>query len=258
VPERRQNLLFSATFSLEIKQLAAGILHNPEMVEASPENTTVEKIEQRVILADKGRKPSMLVKMIKEGNWEQVLVFTRTKHGANKLTEKLQKSDITSAAIHGNKSQGARTKALDDFKKNEIQVLVATDIAARGLDIPLLPHVVNYELPNVPEDYVHRIGRTGRAGATGEAVSFVSNEEYDFLRGIEKLLGQKFVRETMTGYEPTEEDEIAPSKSEHRRPQNNNFRKPNVQNGGKSTSGNSQKTKSGGDSKKTNRYFGRG
>lgn len=257
VPERRQNLLFSATFSLEIKQLAAGILHNPEMVEASPENTTVEKIDQRVILADKGRKPSMLVKMIKEGSWEQVLVFTRTKHGANKLTEKLQKSDITSAAIHGNKSQGARTKALDDFKKGEIQVLVATDIAARGLDIPLLPHVVNYELPNVPEDYVHRIGRTGRAGATGEAVSLVCNEEYDFLRGIEKLLGQKFVRETMTGYEPTEEEEIAPSKAEHRRPQNNNFRKPNVQGGSKPNQGNANRVKSGAESKKTNRNFGR-
>ncbi|MCP9770049.1 DEAD/DEAH box helicase [Lacihabitans sp. LS3-19] len=255
VPERRQNLLFSATFSLEIKQLAAGILHNPEMVEASPENTTVEKIEQRVILADKNRKPSMLVKMIKEDNWDQVLVFTRTKHGANKLTEKLQKSDITSAAIHGNKSQGARTKALDDFKKNEIQVLVATDIAARGLDIPLLPHVVNYELPNVPEDYVHRIGRTGRAGASGEAVSFVCSEEYDFLRGIEKLLGQKFERETMLGYEPTEEESIAPSKAEHRRP-NNNFRKPNPQSGG-GRSPHSGGGSSTSDSKKPKRFFGK-
>jgi ATP-dependent RNA helicase RhlE len=250
IPEKRQNLLFSATFSMEIKQLAAGILHDPEMVEASPENTTVEKIDQRVFLADKNTKPSMLIKMIKEGNWDQVLVFTRTKHGANKLCEKLMKADIPSAAIHGNKSQGARTKALDDFKKSQIQVLVATDIAARGLDIPLLPHVVNYELPNVPEDYVHRIGRTGRAGATGEAVSLVCNEEYDFLRGIEKLLGQKFKRETMQGYEPTEVVEAAPAKAEHRRPQNNNYRKPAAAtNAGRASQGGGEKSK---------RYFGKG
>jgi ATP-dependent RNA helicase RhlE len=231
VPERRQNLLFSATFSLEIKQLAAGILQDPEMVEATPENTTAEKVEQRIVLADKDRKPSMLIKMIKEEEWDQVLVFTRTKHGANKLTEKLVKAGIKSAVIHGNKSQAARTKALDDFKKNEIQVMVATDIAARGLDIPLLPHVVNYELPNVPEDYVHRIGRTGRAGASGEAVSLVCAEEFDFLRGIEKLLQQKFPREIIQGYEPTEEETAPVSKNEHRRP-NNNFRKPASPQGG--------------------------
>ena len=184
IPQRRQNLLFSATFSFEIKKLAAGILNDPESVEATPENTTAEKVEQRIILVDKGRKPSLVAQMITEGDWHQVLVFTRTKHGANKLSEKLSKSGINSAAIHGNKSQGARTKALDDFKKNQVRVLVATDIAARGLDIPLLPHVINYELPNIPEDYVHRIGRTGRAGASGEAISLVCNEEYQFLRDI--------------------------------------------------------------------------
>ncbi|MBK6978037.1 MAG: DEAD/DEAH box helicase [Cytophagaceae bacterium] len=225
IPQRRQNLLFSATFSFEIKKLAAGILNDPESVEATPENTTAEKVEQRIILVDKGRKPSLVAQMITEGDWHQVLVFTRTKHGANKLSEKLSKSGINSAAIHGNKSQGARTKALDDFKKNQVRVLVATDIAARGLDIPLLPHVINYELPNIPEDYVHRIGRTGRAGASGEAISLVCNEEYQFLRDIEKLLDLKFKREQIAGFEATETIEAKPEKKEHRRPQNANFKR---------------------------------
>jgi ATP-dependent RNA helicase RhlE len=225
IPARRQNLLFSATFSLEIKKLASGILTDPETVEATPENTTAEKVDQRIILVDKSQKPSLVVNLISKGNWDQVLVFTRTKHGANKLSEKLTKSGINSAAIHGNKSQGARTKALDDFKKSNIRVLVATDIAARGLDIPLLPHVINYELPNIPEDYVHRIGRTGRAGASGEAISLVSNDEYEFLRGIEKLLDIRFKREKLPGFEPIELLEVKPEKMDHRRPQNNNFRK---------------------------------
>ncbi|MGY8915263.1 MAG: DEAD/DEAH box helicase, partial [Flavobacteriales bacterium] len=174
MPAKRQNLLFSATFSKEIKKLAGGFLHHPVLVEATPENTTAEKVDQQVYRVDKSRKPELVIKLIGEGEWQQVLIFTRTKHGANRLSEKLNKNDITAAAIHGNKSQGARTKALDGFKKGSVRVLVATDIAARGLDIPLLPHVINFELPNVPEDYVHRIGRTGRAGASGEALSLVS------------------------------------------------------------------------------------
>ncbi len=210
IPERRQNLLFSATFSFEIKQLASGILRDPEMVEATPENTTAEKVDQRVIITDKDKKGDLLTKLIKEGDWHQVLVFTRTKHGANKLSEKLTKSGLKSSAIHGNKTQNARTKALDDFKKNEIRVLVATDIAARGLDIPLLPHVVNYELPNISEDYVHRIGRTGRAGASGEALSIVCTEEFEYLRGIEKLLQMKFEREQIAGFEQIDDDPNAP------------------------------------------------
>ena len=169
LPAKRQNLLFSATFSNEIKKLAANILHNPVSVAATPENTTAERVAQRAFHVDKGEKTALLIKLISEGNWSQVLVFTRTKHGANRLSTSLDKKKISSAAIHGNKSQSARTKALSGFKEGKIRVLVATDIAARGLDIPLLPHVVNFELPNVAEDYVHRIGRTGRAGAEGEA-----------------------------------------------------------------------------------------
>jgi ATP-dependent RNA helicase RhlE len=210
IPERRQNLLFSATFSFEIKQLAAGILRDPEMVEATPENTTAEKVNQRVVLTDKDKKGNLLIKLIKEGDWSQVLVFTRTKHGANKLSEKLTKSGIQAAAIHGNKTQNARTKALSDFKKNDIRVLVATDIAARGLDIPLLPHVINFELPNIPEDYVHRIGRTGRAGASGEALSIVCTEEKSYLAGIEKLLEMRFEQEQLEGFEQVDDDPNAP------------------------------------------------
>ena len=204
LPNKRQNLLFSATFSLEIKHLAKGILNNPQLVEATPENTTAEKVDQTMYRVDKGRKPQLLIKLISEGDWSQVLVFTRTKHGANKLSQKLDKAGISSAAIHGNKTQNARTKALGDFKKGSIRVLVATDIAARGLDIPLLPHVVNFELPNVPEDYVHRIGRTGRAGASGEAISLVSIDEVDYMKGIERLLGLRFKPGSIAGFEPTQ------------------------------------------------------
>lgn len=208
MPARRQNLLFSATFSKEIKVLAGAFLHHPVRVEATPENTTVEKIIQKVYQVDKVKKTSLIIKLISDGEWGQVLVFTRTKHGANKLSDKMQKKGISAAAIHGNKSQGARTKALAGFKKNEIRVLVATDIAARGLDIPLLPHVINFELPNVPEDYVHRIGRTGRAGNSGEAISLVSPDESEYVRGIEKLLGLKFNKQVVEGFElnsqPTE------------------------------------------------------
>ena len=202
MPAKRQNLLFSATFSKEIKKLESSFLHNPVLVEATPENTTAEKVEQKVYRVDKSKKTALVIQLISEGNWEQVLVFTRTKHGANKLCKKMIANGITAAAIHGNKSQGARTKALAGFKKGEVRVLVATDIAARGLDIPLLPHVINFELPNVPEDYVHRIGRTGRAGASGEAISLVSQDEKEFLRDIEKLLSQKIESGTVVGFEP--------------------------------------------------------
>lgn len=203
LPQKRQNLLFSATFSKEIKKLASGILTNPVYVEAAPENTTAEKVTQKIYRVPKSRKTAMITQLISDGNWNQVLVFTRTKHGANRLAEKLQKQDISAAAIHGNKSQGARTKALKGFKENSIRVLVATDIAARGLDIPLLPHVINFELPNIPEDYVHRIGRTGRAGASGEAISLVSDEEVEYVRNIEKLLKQKLVIDELAGFDLT-------------------------------------------------------
>lgn len=188
LPLRRQNLLFSATFSKEIKELANSFLKQPATVEATPENTTVEIIVQKAYGIDQESKLSFVTQLIAEGNWNQVLMFTRTKHRANKVSEKLEKSGISSAAIHGNKSQNHRTKTLAAFKAGEIRVLVATDIAARGLDIPLLPHVINFELPNIAEDYVHRIGRTGRAGASGEAISLVSKDEMEYLRGIEKLL----------------------------------------------------------------------
>ncbi|MFT4781323.1 MAG: ATP-dependent RNA helicase RhlE [Psychroserpens sp.] len=202
MPVKRQNLMFSATFSKDIKKLAKGILNNPVQVEATPENTTVEAISQKVYRVAKAKKPDLLIKLISEGKWKQVLVFNRTKHGANKLTKKLISSGISAAAIHGNKSQGARTKALAGFKNGSVKVLVATDIAARGLDIPLLPHVVNFELPNISEDYVHRIGRTGRAGANGKAISLVSADETTFLRDIEKLIGEKIEVEILEGFEP--------------------------------------------------------
>ena len=201
LPAKRQNLLFSATFSDEIKALADRLLDNPALVEVARRNTASEQVGQRVHLVDRDRKTDLLIRLIKDGNWFQVLVFTRTKHGANRLAEKLDKSGIPSAAIHGNKSQGARTRALADFKTNKLQVLVATDIAARGLDIDQLPHVVNFELPNVSEDYVHRIGRTGRAGCTGEAVSLVCVDEFKFLKEIEKLIRQPIEQFTIPGFE---------------------------------------------------------
>ncbi|MDW3193821.1 MAG: DEAD/DEAH box helicase [Cytophagales bacterium] len=205
LPRKRQSLLFSATFSSEIKKLAKGFLFHPVTVEATPENTTVELINQKAYRVDKKRKTDMILDMIAGGKWQQVLVFTRTKHGANRLAQKMQKADISAAAIHGNKTQAARVKALASFKANEIRVLVATDIAARGLDIPLLPHVINFEMPNVPEDYVHRIGRTGRAGANGVAISLVAEDEVVYLREIEKLIDQQIPCEEMGGFEPTEE-----------------------------------------------------
>lgn len=223
LPQKRQNLMFSATFSHDIKKLANTILNHPVMVEAAPQNTTAEKVEHRVIRVDKGMKTELTIKLITEGDWKQVLIFTRTKHGANRLSEKLAKSGVSSAAIHGNKAQNARTAALDGFKKGTIRVLVATDIAARGLDIPLLPHVINFELPNIAEDYVHRIGRTGRAGASGEALSLVDHEELDYLRGIEKLLNHKIPSEIVAGFEPKDiPSEPKDNTRNFRRPQNNN------------------------------------
>ena len=209
LPTKRQNLLFSATFSKEIKHLANSFLDRPVLVEATPENTTVEKIDQRVYRVDQSKKTSLITKLISEGEWSQVLIFTRTKHGANRLCQKLEKAGIDSAAIHGNKTQGARTKALSSFKTGNVRVLVATDIAARGLDIPLLPHVINFELPNIPEDYVHRIGRTGRAGASGEAISLVSFDEVTYLKDIEKLTKQNILSSTIEGYAPDPANEVA-------------------------------------------------
>jgi ATP-dependent RNA helicase RhlE len=202
MPDKRQNLMFSATFSKDIKKLAYTILNNPVQVEATPENTAVEIIEQKVYRVAKEKKTGLIIKLISEGNWKQVLVFNRTKHGANKLCKNMISVGVSAAAIHGNKSQGARTKALAGFKNGSVRVLVATDIAARGLDIPLLPHVINFELPNISEDYVHRIGRTGRAGASGEAISLVSADETSFLRDIEKLIDMKIDVEVVEGFEP--------------------------------------------------------
>jgi ATP-dependent RNA helicase RhlE len=212
MPEKRQNLMFSATFSSDIKKLAHGILHHPAQVEATPENTTVDAIKQKVYRVAKGLKTGLIIKLISDGNWKQVLVFTRTKHGANKLCKKMVAAGVSASAIHGNKSQGARTKALSGFKNGSVRVLVATDIAARGLDIPLLPHVVNFELPNISEDYVHRIGRTGRAGASGEALSLVSADETTYLRDIEKLVGLRIPVEIVEGFEPDTNASTAPEK----------------------------------------------
>jgi ATP-dependent RNA helicase RhlE len=200
--DERQNLLFSATFSREIKQLANGLLNQPELIEVARCKTTAERIAQVIHPVDKGRKRELLSHMIGSRNWRQVLVFTRTKHGANRLAQQLERDGLSAAAIHGNKTQSARTRALAEFKKGTVRVLVATDIAARGLDIDQLPHVVNFELPNIAEDYVHRIGRTGRAGMEGEAVSLVCIDEHKLLRDIEKLLQRKIPSVTLTGYEP--------------------------------------------------------
>jgi len=202
LPPKRQNLLFSATFSDEIKALADKLLNNPASIEVARRNSTVEVIAQTIHPVDRDKKHPMLSHLIRTNNWKQVLVFTRTKHGANKLVEQLGKDGIGAMAIHGNKSQSARTKALAEFKDGSLTALVATDIAARGIDIDQLPHVVNYDLPNVPEDYVHRIGRTGRAGATGEAVSLVCVDEHQMLKDIEKLIKQTLPREVIPGFEP--------------------------------------------------------
>jgi ATP-dependent RNA helicase RhlE len=203
LPSHRQNLLFSATFSGEIRKLATGLLHNPVHLQATPENRAATTVEQLLHPCDMARKAELLSHLIRTNDWQQVLVFSRTKHGANKVAERLDAEGLSAAAIHGNKSQGARTRALAGFKSGEVRVLVATDIAARGIDIHQLPHVVNLDLPNVPEDYVHRIGRTGRAGQNGHAISLVAAEEHELLRAIERLIGTTLPRQEVAGFEPT-------------------------------------------------------
>lgn len=214
IPKQRQTLLFSATFSKEIKVISKQFLTNPVTVEVAPQNTTAERVEQRAYRCDQGMKAELATHLIQQGDWQQVLVFTKTKHGANRLSDRLIKAGITSSAIHGNKSQGARERALQGFKNNSVRVLVATDIAARGLDIAQLPYVINYELPNVSADYVHRIGRTARAGESGEAISLVCNNERAFLKGIEKLIDQKIPLLTEEGFAPDLWPNRAPSASE--------------------------------------------
>ena len=210
VPAKKQSLLFSATFSDEIKNLADKLLNKPALIEVARRNQTAELIQQKIHPVSREVKKDVLAHLIKSNNWHQVLVFTRMKHGANRLTEHLLKHGITAMAIHGNKSQTARTKALAEFKGGDLQVLVATDIAARGIDIDQLPHVVNFELPNVPEDYVHRIGRTGRAGSSGEAISLVCVDEEGFLRDIERLIKRTIPREVIHGYEPDPREKAQP------------------------------------------------
>lgn len=226
VPKQRQNLLFSATFSNEIQTLAQQLLNNPALIEVAPRNTTAEKIEQAVYRVDRDKKRELLAHLIQRHGWFQVLVFTRTKHGANRLAEQLSKQDIPAMAIHGNKSQGARTRALGAFKSGDLQVLVATDIAARGLDISELPHVVNFELPNVAEDYVHRIGRTGRAGSNGAAVSLVCVDEHGLLGNIERLIKQNLTKHIEPGFEPDPNAKPEPIENGRRQRQPQARRKP--------------------------------
>ncbi len=234
LPQKRQNLLFSATFSKEIKQLASGFLRSPVFIEVA-RNETTHQVTQVIHPVGKLKKRALLSKLISEGEWKQVLVFTKTKHGANRLTKQLEEDGIQAAAIHGNKSQTARTKALAAFKDGKIRVLVATDIAARGLDIDQLPHVVNYELPNVPEDYVHRIGRTGRAGNFGEALSLVCGEEKKLLADIERLIKTSIPKVMVEGFEPSFADESAKPEAQKRKPDHRRHdpkspRRPNSRN----------------------------
>jgi ATP-dependent RNA helicase RhlE len=227
LPRERQNLMFSATYSDDIRRLAEQSLRNPQKIDVSPPHRTADKVEQISYRLPKDHKRHLLIHLIKEGNWHQVLIFTRTKHGANRLSEQLGRADIASAAIHGNKSQAARVRALEDFKANRIVALVATEVAARGLDIKELPYVVNYELPNVPEDYVHRIGRTARAGSTGKAISLVSPDENSFLRDIIRLLGNDVPTLPLPAFEildlgpaiPAERPRRDDPRAQHNRPQ---------------------------------------
>ncbi|WDE97230.1 DEAD/DEAH box helicase [Lentisphaera profundi] len=251
VPQKRQTLFFSATYSKDIKILSESILRNPSLVEVARENTSAETVDQAVYHLAKTKKRHLLSNLIKNGNWNQVLVFTRTKHGANKLSDMLITDGISSAAIHGNKSQNARTRALADFKDSKVRVLVATDIAARGIDIDKLPHVVNYELPEIPEDYVHRIGRTGRAGCSGEAISLVSVDEASFLFNIEKLIKKSITVKNVPGITektPTHEQAKQAGKESKKR------RNDNRQNRSRSPkqSSNAPRKKDGANDKKFN------
>jgi ATP-dependent RNA helicase RhlE len=229
LPPSRQTLMFSATFSKPIQQLANTLLKSPTQIEVAPRNTATTQVEQLVHPVDSKRKRELLSYMIGFHNWQQVLVFTRTKHGANRLSEQLAKDGLKSTAIHGNKSQAARTRALEDFKQGKVRVLVATDVASRGLDIDQLPYVVNFELPHVPEDYVHRIGRTGRAGNVGRAVSLVCSDEYPLLKDIERLLNQTLTKKVIPGYEPSvavvAEIEVEQPKRQHSKQRRSNWAK---------------------------------
>ncbi len=227
IPKHRQTLLFSATFSNEIKTLSKSLLKEPKLIEVARSNTSSEQVAQVAHYVLKDKKRNLLSFLIHTGDWNQVLVFTRTKHGANRLCEYLNKSNITSLAIHGGKSQGARTRALKDFKAKEVRVLVATDIAARGIDIELLPHVINFELPNVPEDYIHRIGRTGRAGNEGVAMSLVCDEEYEYLEDIEKLLKSRIEVKDIEGFTVSSLKKVKPPKKDNSRQNNKRNSKQN-------------------------------
>lgn len=242
LPPKRQNLLYSATFSDEIRELAKRMVQNPVEISVTPPNSTVERIEQAIYPCDKGQKPKLLIHLIKQHNWHQLLVFSRTKHGANRLATQLDKAGIPSAAIHGNKSQGARTRALANFKAGELQVLVATDIAARGIDIDKLPFVVNFDLPNVPEDYVHRIGRTGRAGSDGLAVSLVCEDEFKQLQDIERLIQLLLPRTEEPGFSPSKplpESKLRAPKGPPRPKKNKPQARPNSRGRGSKPRGNS-------------------
>ena len=253
LPEERQTLMFSATFSKEIRDLARNFMRNPVEVSVTPPNSTAETVKQWVYPVDKKRKPALLSHLVRDKQWHQVLVFTRTKHGANRLTRHLEQDGIAAAAIHGNKSQNARTKALDGFKRGKVQALVATDIAARGLDIEQLPQVVNFDLPNVAEDYVHRIGRTGRAGAAGRAYSLVSADEADQLFGIERLIRKPLQREEIEGFEP---DHVLPEgrpQGRQRRPQQARRSNGGNGNGGTGNNGNRDGNRPGGRRRRSRR-----
>jgi len=252
LPKFRQNLLFSATFSNEIRKLAKTMVNDPVEISVTPRNTTADTVKQSICPVDKKQKSALLAHLIHAGKWEQVLVFSRTKHGANRLAKQLENKQITATAIHGNKSQGARTRALADFKKGAVRVMVATDIAARGLDINELPHVVNFDLPNVPEDYVHRIGRTGRAGKKGEAVSLVSADEFKQLSDIERLIGRKLERRLIDGFEP---DHDVPESRLDARPKKPAKNKPNRNRRNANKGRSSQKSGGGANSPKANKNF---
>ncbi|WP_264407863.1 DEAD/DEAH box helicase [Vibrio owensii] len=252
LPKQRQNLLFSATFSDEIRDLAKGLVNNPVEISVNPANSTARTVEQCIYPADVKKKAPMLVKLIKDGDWKQVLVFTKTKHGANRLAKFLIDQKITAAAIHGNKSQGARTKALADFKSGEVRVLVATDIAARGIDIPQLPQVVNFELPKVAEDYVHRIGRTGRAGEVGKAISLVCALEASELFAIERLIQQLLPRKELEGYAPT--NVLPESKLDTRPIKPKKPKKPKKQKAEGENGQTAEKKNSGGNNKPKRRF----
>ena len=262
LPKEKQTLLFSATFPKEIKSLASSLLQNPKEVQIAERNAVADKVTQCVYPVDKERKAALLGHSIKEENWYQVLVFTRTKRGADKLTKVLNKHDIKADAFHGNKSQAARTKALENFKAEKTQVLVATDIAARGIDISLLPQVVNYDLPYLPEDYIHRIGRTARAGQEGRAISLVSADEVKMLHAIEKLLKFSLPRNIIEGFEPTQELKLAPSKPKSNRRKRvnknksfNSKRKNNWKQGNSNQKGQSNTRRKNKDSSKKNKNF---